>query len=120
MDFNAVAEQLLKVLEYGFVDSQHLRLNSSLQGVVSTLDETLDRVVDGTLISVHHIHRPQRVSDRLDQQFPLFYRTERCRGGDLDGSNVLYFSHEGITAAPKKDDKGNVVANQYTVTIFSA
>ena len=38
-------------------------------------------------------------------------------GGDLDDSNVLYFSHEGITAAPKKDDKGNVVANQYTVTI---
>ncbi|MBC8324133.1 MAG: hypothetical protein H8E27_00670 [Verrucomicrobia subdivision 3 bacterium] len=38
-------------------------------------------------------------------------------GGDLDDSNALLFSHKGITAAQKKDDKGNVVANQYTITI---
>jgi len=38
-------------------------------------------------------------------------------GGDLDGSKQLFFSHKGISATPKKDDKGNVVANQYTVTI---
>ena len=38
-------------------------------------------------------------------------------GGDLDGSKQLFFSHKGITAAPKKDDKGNMVANQYTVAI---
>jgi hypothetical protein len=38
-------------------------------------------------------------------------------GGDLDGAKQLFFSHKGITAAQKKDDKGNVVANQYTVAI---
>ena len=38
-------------------------------------------------------------------------------GGDLDGAGRLFFSHEGLAAVPKKDDKGNVVANQYTVTI---
>ncbi|MDP7051905.1 MAG: hypothetical protein QF600_08265 [Verrucomicrobiota bacterium] len=38
-------------------------------------------------------------------------------GGDLDGANGLFFSHKGIAAVPRKDDKGNVVANQYTVTI---
>ena len=38
-------------------------------------------------------------------------------GGDLDGSKQLFFSHKGITAAQKKDDKGNAVANQYTVAI---
>jgi len=38
-------------------------------------------------------------------------------GGDLDGSKQLFFSHKDITAAQKKDAKGNVVANQYTVAI---
>ncbi|SVC24629.1 uncharacterized protein METZ01_LOCUS277483, partial [marine metagenome] len=38
-------------------------------------------------------------------------------GGDLDGSKQLFFSHKSITAAPKKDDKGKVIANQYTITI---
>ena len=38
-------------------------------------------------------------------------------GGDLDGSKQLFFSHKGLAAAQKKDDKGNVVANQYTVAI---
>jgi len=38
-------------------------------------------------------------------------------GGDLDGSNALFFSHKGITVAQKKDANGKVVANQYTVTI---
>ena len=38
-------------------------------------------------------------------------------GGDLDGSNALFFSHKGITVAQKKDGNGKVVANQYTVTI---
>ena len=38
-------------------------------------------------------------------------------GGDLDGAKQLFFSHKGITAAQKKDDKGNVVANQYTLAI---
>ena len=38
-------------------------------------------------------------------------------GGDLEEAKQLFFSHPGITAAPKKDDKGNMVANQYTVAI---
>ena len=38
-------------------------------------------------------------------------------GGDLDGSNKLFFSNKGITVTQKKDDKGKVLANQYTVTI---
>ncbi len=38
-------------------------------------------------------------------------------GGDLDGSNALFFSHKGITVAQKKDGNGKVIANQYTVTI---
>ena len=38
-------------------------------------------------------------------------------GGDLDGAKQLFFSHKGITAAQKKDDKGKVVANQYTLVI---
>ncbi len=38
-------------------------------------------------------------------------------GGDLDGAKQLFFSHKGITPAQKKDDKGNVVAHQYTVAI---
>ena len=38
-------------------------------------------------------------------------------GGDLDGSQQLFFSHKNITGEPKKDDKGKVIANQYTITI---
>ena len=38
-------------------------------------------------------------------------------GGDLDGSNKLFFSNKGITVTQKKDDKGKVLANQNTVTI---
>ena len=38
-------------------------------------------------------------------------------GGDLDGANVLTFSHSGITSKPKLDGTGKPVANQYTVTI---
>ena len=38
-------------------------------------------------------------------------------GGDLDGSNALFFSHKCIAVAQKKDANGKVVANQYTVTI---
>lgn len=39
------------------------------------------------------------------------------KGDSLDGAEQLIFSHPGIQAKPKVDDKGNPVANHYLVTI---
>ncbi len=38
-------------------------------------------------------------------------------GESIDGASELIFSHPGLTATPKKDEKGEVVANQFVVNI---
>ena len=40
-------------------------------------------------------------------------------GTDLDEVDAILFSHSGITAIPKTDAAGNLVANTFTVTVAS-